>query len=263
MSSKDIQFELCGDQKEVAVIRLTRLAKRNALNDALILALRDIFEKLPSSVRAAVIDGEGEHFCAGLDLSELQDRDAGQGLHHSRMWHAALECVQYGPVPVIAALHGAVVGGGLELASACHIRVADESECALEQSIVDSNISVVLETYISDDHITFSEKIFRALQLPRPWLLYCSPQSVKYLRCHGFDVLDDYVDHSYDNEISHSHRLMSIIDQLEQFVERHYDHNDYARFEQAAEHNRNLLLKFAQAWPAKFDHVLKEIAKYD
>jgi enoyl-CoA hydratase/carnithine racemase len=127
MSSKDIHFELCGEQKEVAVIRLTRVAKRNALNDALILALRDLFENMPASVRAAVIDGEGEHFCAGLDLSELQDRDAGQGLHHSRMWHSALERVQYGPVPVIAALHGAVVGGGLELASACHIRVADES----------------------------------------------------------------------------------------------------------------------------------------
>ncbi len=127
MSSNDLQLDIRGDDHEVAVIRLTRGAKRNALNDGLILALRDVFENLPATVRAAVLDGEGEHFCAGLDLSELKERDAGQGLHHSRMWHAALERVQYGPVPVIAALHGAVVGGGLELASACHIRVADES----------------------------------------------------------------------------------------------------------------------------------------
>ena len=127
MNNPDLHFERRGEQQEVAVIRLTRPAKRNALNDGLILALRDLFENLPEGVRAAVIDGDGEHFCAGLDLSELQERDAGQGLHHSRMWHAALERVQYGPVPVIAALHGAVVGGGLELASACHIRVADES----------------------------------------------------------------------------------------------------------------------------------------
>jgi enoyl-CoA hydratase/carnithine racemase len=127
MSKKDIHFERVGEQQEVAVIRLTRGAKRNALNDALILSLRDLFETMPEGVRAAVIDGEGEHFCAGLDLSELQERDAGQGMHHSRSWHKALEALQYGPVPVIAALHGAVVGGGLELASACHIRVADES----------------------------------------------------------------------------------------------------------------------------------------
>jgi len=127
MTNSDIQLEIKGDHQEVAVIRLTRPAKRNALNDGLVLAIRNLFETLPTTVRAAVLDGEGEHFCAGLDLSELSERDAGQGLHHSRMWHAALERVQYGPVPVIAALHGAVVGGGLELASACHIRVADES----------------------------------------------------------------------------------------------------------------------------------------
>ena len=127
MTYQDIQLDIRGDQQEIAVVRLTRGAKRNALSDALVLGLRNLFEQLPSTVRAAVIDGEGPHFCAGLDLSELQERDAGQGLHHSRMWHAALERVQYGPVPVVAALHGAVVGGGLELASACHIRVADET----------------------------------------------------------------------------------------------------------------------------------------
>lgn len=124
---EDLSLEFHGEKNEVAVVRLTRGAKRNALSDGLIQAIRNTFQSLPDTVRAAVIDGEGEHFCAGLDLSELKERDAGQGVHHSRLWHAALENVQYGPVPVVAALHGAVVGGGLELASAAHIRVADES----------------------------------------------------------------------------------------------------------------------------------------
>ncbi len=124
---KDLSLEIRGDENEIALIRLTRGAKRNALSDGLMQAIRDTFQNLPGTVRVAVIDGEGEHFCAGLDLAELKERDAGQGMHHSRMWHTALEGVQYGPVPVIAALHGAVVGGGLELASAAHIRVADES----------------------------------------------------------------------------------------------------------------------------------------
>ncbi len=112
-------------QDTIAILRLDRPAKRNALNDALVLTLRDAFEQLPATVKAAVVHGAGDHFCAGLDLSELSERDAVQGLHHSRMWHKALDALQYGPVPVIAALHGAVVGGGLELASAAHIRVAD------------------------------------------------------------------------------------------------------------------------------------------
>ena len=124
MSSPDLHIEHRGT---IAIVRLKRPAKRNALNDALVLAIRDAFQNLPATVRAAVLDGEGDHFCAGLDLSELQERDAGAGMHHSRMWHAALEQVQFGPVPVVAALHGAVVGGGLELASSCHVRVADDT----------------------------------------------------------------------------------------------------------------------------------------
>lgn len=123
-TSNSVQLEINGN---IAVVRLCRPSKRNALSDGLILTIRDIFENLPKEVRAAVIHGEGEHFCSGLDLSELQDRDAGEGVQHSRMWHAALDRVQFGSVPVVAALHGAVVGGGLELACACHIRVADDS----------------------------------------------------------------------------------------------------------------------------------------
>ncbi len=124
MPSSHLNTEL---RDAVAVIRLTRPLKRNALNDGLIADLHHAFDHLPNTVRAVVLHGEGEHFCAGLDLSELQERDAGQGMMHSRTWHRALDAMQFGPVPVIAALHGAVVGGGLELASACHIRVADES----------------------------------------------------------------------------------------------------------------------------------------
>ena len=59
MSHPDIHFELRGEQQEVAIIRLTRPAKRNALNDGLILAIRNLFETMPEGVRAAVIDGDG------------------------------------------------------------------------------------------------------------------------------------------------------------------------------------------------------------
>jgi enoyl-CoA hydratase/carnithine racemase len=124
MTTKDLHLDIRG---AIAIVRLSRGGKRNALSDSLVLGLRGMFENLPDSTRAIVLTGEGEHFCAGLDLSELKERDAGAGMLHSRMWHAALDTVQFGPAPVIAALQGAVVGGGLELASACHVRVADET----------------------------------------------------------------------------------------------------------------------------------------
>ncbi len=111
----------------VAPLRLNRPAKRNALNDALIAELHRTFVALPEAVRAVVLSGEGEHFSAGLDLSELAERSVAEGVMHSRAWHAAFEQIQFGRVPVIAVLHGAVVGGGLELASAAHIRVAERS----------------------------------------------------------------------------------------------------------------------------------------
>jgi len=111
----------------VTHMRLSRPAKRNAINDAFVAELHTAFVNLPEATRAVVLSGEGEHFCAGLDLSELAERSAAEGIVHSRSWHAAFEAIQFGRVPVVAVLHGAVVGGGLELASACHIRIAEAS----------------------------------------------------------------------------------------------------------------------------------------
>ena len=111
----------------VAVLTLARPAKRNAIDDATLLGIEHFFRHLPDGARAVVLDAEGDHFCAGLDLAEMVDRDLLDGIAHSRMWHRVFDAVESGPVPVIAALKGAVVGGGLELAAACHLRVADES----------------------------------------------------------------------------------------------------------------------------------------
>ncbi|MED5622410.1 crotonase/enoyl-CoA hydratase family protein [Ideonella sp. BN130291] len=108
-------------------LRLNRPAKRNAINDTLVRELQTAFVHLPKQARVVVISGEGAHFSAGLDLSEVTEQDVVEGVFHSRAWHAAFEQIQYGPVPVIAALHGAVVGGGLELAATAHLRVADQT----------------------------------------------------------------------------------------------------------------------------------------
>ena len=112
---------------EVAIVRLERAHKRNALSDEAVLALETAFRTLPQGVKAAVLHGAGEHFSAGLDLSELSETSLNDAIDHSRMWHRAFEAIEFGRVPVVSALHGAVVGGGLELAAATHIRVAERS----------------------------------------------------------------------------------------------------------------------------------------
>src|SRR5271170_2091294 len=111
----------------VLSVGLNRPAKRNALNDGIILAIGDCFAHLPDGIGAVVVHGIGDHFSSGLDLSELTDHDATEGLRHSQMWHRVFDRIQYSRVPVIAALKGAVIGGGLELACAAHIRVAEPS----------------------------------------------------------------------------------------------------------------------------------------
>jgi (methylthio)acryloyl-CoA hydratase len=112
---------------KVAILTLARPEKRNALSDETVLGMERFFVQLPDDVACVVIAADGDHFCAGLDLAEMAERDTLAGVRHSRMWHRVFEQIEFGPVPVVAALKGAVVGGGLELAASTHLRVAERS----------------------------------------------------------------------------------------------------------------------------------------
>ncbi len=128
MTSRDAAFgsvRLTEDGK-VATITLDRPAKRNAIDPALLAGLEAAFDGCRDA-RAIVLCGSGGHFSAGLDLGHHQDRDAVEVMAHSRHWHRFLESVQFGKRPVVAALQGAVIGGGLEIAAACHVRIADRT----------------------------------------------------------------------------------------------------------------------------------------
>lgn len=70
---------------------------------------------------------EGDHFCAGADLRDMSGQDIARGIAHSQNWHRAFERIEFGRTPVVAVLHGAVIGGGLEIAAACHLRVAEQT----------------------------------------------------------------------------------------------------------------------------------------
>ena len=124
MEFRSLQFARRG---AIGVLMLSRPAKRNALSDAMVEELDACIADLPDGIGALVLHGAGKHFCAGLDLAELSERSAAEGVAHSRGWHRVFERIQFGRVPVVAVLHGAVVGGGLELASTAHVRVAEES----------------------------------------------------------------------------------------------------------------------------------------
>ncbi len=111
----------------IYTLTLNRPEKRNAVSDRLLAALEQALLATPDGTRVIILAGEGKHFCAGLDLSEHQHREPFGVMLHSRGWHRIFDRIQNGGIPVISALQGAVIGGGLELATATHVRVAEPS----------------------------------------------------------------------------------------------------------------------------------------
>jgi enoyl-CoA hydratase/carnithine racemase len=110
----------------VAVVTLNRPHKRNALSRGVFSGLRSAFSSLPEGVRAVVLTAEGDHFCSGLDLDEYQRLPAFDSVLFSRAVHEVYQAIRYCGRPVVAAMRGATIGGGMELACAAHIRVAEQ-----------------------------------------------------------------------------------------------------------------------------------------
>ncbi len=125
MSDSDIiKVEVDGP---VATVTMNRPGKRNAMNDTLLAALDGFFSNPPEGVKVVILTGTDGHYCSGLDLSEHVSRDAEGTMRHSRGWHAVMDKIQFGGLPVVSAMFGAVIGGGLELATSTHVRIAEPS----------------------------------------------------------------------------------------------------------------------------------------
>lgn len=130
----------------------------------------------------------------------------------------------------------------------------------LTNLVLGSKFSIILETWFHDNHIiTFSEKTMRCLQLPRPWVLFSVQYGIQQLRQWGFDVLDDVVDHSYDNISGVIERQVAILELSEQLLE--LDIKKIAsRCHDASKHNQALLKTWESNWFINMDRDF-EIAR--
>jgi enoyl-CoA hydratase len=101
----------------------------NALSSAVLKELSAVLDELEAddNVRVVLLHGEGRFFSAGADIKEFTSLSSDEARALSQNGQQVLERIERFPKPVIAAIHGAALGGGLELAMSCHIRIVSEN----------------------------------------------------------------------------------------------------------------------------------------
>lgn len=129
-----------------------------------------------------------------------------------------------------------------------------------EQVHVSAWMNMVMETYSSDNNIALSEKAFRAMCLPAPWMLYSGRHTVAYLNSLRFDTLQDITTHKYDSMIenktaAYGDKMVDFLFEAAENVEKlqTMDRNELdTRLQQAAKNNQEMLSWMRRSWPREF-----------
>ncbi|MCK4302791.1 MAG: enoyl-CoA hydratase/isomerase family protein [Candidatus Eisenbacteria sp.] len=126
----EYKYLLCEEKGALAVVTVNRPDKLNAINRDMFFELRDMFRDIAANdaVRVVILTGSGQKaFVAGADIAELARLTPTQARDLSRLGQDVMEGIARCPKPVIAAVNGWALGGGLELAMCCHFRIASST----------------------------------------------------------------------------------------------------------------------------------------
>jgi hypothetical protein len=125
-----------------------------------------------------------------------------------------------------------------------------------DQTYIRSWLNIIMETYSSDNVVSISEKIFRCLVTPAPWIAYSGRYTIARLRSLGFDVLDNVVEHSYDQLMEAHHKMSGFVDTARATITALKTHDRSqlaARCQAAATHNQQLLAEMKRTWTTDFE----------